>query len=88
MAAWWVMESGVQERVPSPTLSRTAHHWKSFGKCSTEWPTPSTLLIVNLLKVIHCLISCERLSDNCINRAGVEHLIEALQHNTKVRSVW
>lgn len=33
-------------------------------------------------------ISCVRLTENCINREGVECLIEALQNNTLVKSIW
>lgn len=34
------------------------------------------------------LISCVRLSENSIDREGVECVIQALQNNTMVKSIW
>lgn len=37
---------------------------------------------------LNCPISCVRLTENCINREGVECLIQALENNTLVKSIW
>lgn len=37
---------------------------------------------------LYPLISCKRLTENCITRTGVECLIQALEHNTHVKSIW
>lgn len=34
------------------------------------------------------LISLKRLTENCITRTGVECLIQALEHNTHMKSIW
>lgn len=34
------------------------------------------------------LIPCFRLSENSIDREGVERIIEALQDNTMVKAIW
>lgn len=90
ITAWQAMVQGMQERVPWPTLSRTVQHWKSFGKCQTHdiHDIYFNSHCTTFLKLLHPLVSCKRLTENCITRTGVERLIEALKHNIHVKSIW
>lgn len=53
MAAWRATAWGAEEPAPSPTSSRTARHWKRFGKFRRS--------VIRVLKMHKTFVCTERL---------------------------